>query len=81
MDIIPSNSTELKKAGLREICEKFARNMKELKSNMNFIMAGDKKKSELMRLLTDYKHNASKWHYAKRKEVEEELRHYGLIEF
>lgn len=53
----------------------------ELKANMNFIMASDKKKSELMRLLTDYKHNASKWNYAKRKEVERELRHYGLIEF
>lgn len=55
--------------------------MIELKANMNFIMVGDKKKGELMHLLTDYKHNASKWHYAKRKEVEEELRYYGLIEF
>jgi hypothetical protein len=55
--------------------------MIELKSNMNFIMAGDRKKNDLTRLLTDYKHNASKWHYAKRKEVEEELRHYGLIDF
>jgi hypothetical protein len=53
----------------------------ELKTNMNFVFASDKKKDELMRLHTYYKHNASKWHYAKREEVERELRHYGLIEF
>lgn len=53
----------------------------QINANMNFIMAGDKKKNELMRLLTDYKHNASNWHYTKRKEVERELMYYGLIEF
>lgn len=50
-------------------------------ANFNFIMLSDSEKARIGKLLTDYKHNASKWHYTKREEVERELRHYGLIEF
>lgn len=55
--------------------------MEQINANMNFVFASDKKKQEIKQLFMDYKHNASKWHYAKRKEAEQELRHYGLIEF
>lgn len=51
------------------------------KGNLNFIVLTEKEKGSLLNLLKEYRHNAIKWHYTKKQEVEQELRYYGLIEF